>query len=373
LIEGIVAENLMDHVDALVAFGTRRWDQPGARQAQEFITSFFSDLGLDEVYAHDFDGASDNVIGILRGTIRPERIHVVGAHYDSIVAGQTPGGPAPGADDNASGTAALLEIARAIAGAGERPAETILFAAFTNEEPGIVGSRAFVADLVEDEADIADMINLDVIGYLAPGTRLDISVTSDAFTPAIQTLVERIAAIAALYLPERAFEVGNPPPCTKCSDHSAFVEEGYPAVALFEDMEYFCPYMHTTMDIVGIGLNSPELVEADARVTAAAVATFAGLFGVSEGPSFRRGDVIPDGSLSITDVISLLEYLLVGGSPPDCMEAADSNDDADVDISDPIRILLALFGGQAPLPPPSCGPDPTEDSLGCSAPADCGG
>jgi hypothetical protein len=372
LIEGIVAERLLDQVDALVAFGTRRWDQPGARQAQELITSFFSDLGLDEVYAHDFDEASDNVIGILRGTVRPERIHVIGAHYDSIVAGQSPGGPAPGADDNASGTAALLEVARAIAGAGERPAETILFAAFTKEEPGIVGSRAFVADLVADQAEIADMINLDVIGYLAPGTRLDISVTSDTFTPAIQTLVERIAQVAALYLPERPFEVGNPPPCTKCSDHSAFVERGYPAVAFFEDMQYFCPYMHTTNDVVGIGLNSPELVETDARVAAAAIAVFAGLFGLAESPSFRRGDVIPDRSLNLTDVISLLEYMLLGGDAPGCLEAADANDDGELDISDPIRILLALFGGQAPLPPPSCGPDPTEDTLGCGAPAACG-
>ena len=371
MIEGIVAERLLDQVDALVAFGTRRWDQPGGRLAQDSIIDFFSSLGLDEVYTHDFDAGADNVIGVLRGAIRPERIHVVGAHYDSEVAGDNPAAPAPGADDNASGAAALLEIARAIAGTGVRPAETILFAAFTAEEEGLVGSRAFVADLIKEQAEVADMINLDVIGYLAPGTRLDISVTSDTFTPAVQALVARMAEVAALYLPERPFEVGNPPPCRKCSDHSAFVESGYPAATIFEDLQYFCPFMHSANDVVGIALNSPELVETDARLTAAAVAILAGLFDLADGPSFARGDVIPDGSLNITDVIALLEYLLLGGASPGCLEAADSNDDGELDISDPVRILLALFAGQAPLPPPSCGTDPTEDALGCGVPATC--
>jgi hypothetical protein len=151
------------------------------------------------------------------------------------------------------------------------------------------------------------------------------------------------------------------------------VDVGIPAVAIFEDNEYFCPYMHTTQDVVGVGLNSPELLETDARVAAAALLTLAGPLVPREGPSFRRGDVAGDGVLNITDVVVLLEYLVLGGVEPACLESADSNDDGTPDIADAIRIVLALFGGQSPLPSPSpgCGPDPTPDSLGCGASPTC--
>jgi len=145
-IAGITADALLARVDDLVAFGTRRWDKPGGVAAQEYVRSALAALPLDERLPPELRRGSDNVIGVLRGSRSPERIHVLGGHL-RLAQQKGPDAPAPGADDNASGTAAVLEAARAISSLGVRPAETILFIAFSGEEPGLKGSADFVAGM----------------------------------------------------------------------------------------------------------------------------------------------------------------------------------------------------------------------------------
>jgi hypothetical protein len=83
--------------------------------------------------------------------------------------------------------------------------------------------------------------------------------------------------------------------------------------------------------------------------------------------SFRRGDSNGDRNVDISDAISALAFLFLGGIPPVCPDAADANDDGTVDISDSIGILNHLFLGGLPprVPFPDCGADPTIDGLGC--------
>ena len=96
---------------------------------------------------------------------------------------------------------------------------------------------------------------------------------------------------------------------------------------------------------------------------------------------FVRGDVTAEGTIDVSDVIVLLEYLFLAGTAPDCMDAADTNDSGDLDISDPVFLLIWLFGAcsqpPCPTPPPptpaaaiysvaDCGPDPTVDTLECA-------
>jgi hypothetical protein len=117
---------------------------------------------------------ADNVIAILPGsdsTRRGESI-VIGAHYDHLGLGHygTRDGNAagtihPGADDNASGSAVLLDLARRLSQLPVRPARSIVFAAFSAEELGLYGSRHFV-DRTESIASIKAMINLDMVGRL---------------------------------------------------------------------------------------------------------------------------------------------------------------------------------------------------------------
>lgn len=91
------------------------------------------------------------------------------------------------------------------------------------------------------------------------------------------------------------------------------------------------------------------------------------------GPQFRRGDVNADGSLDISDAISVLSALFSGG-PTICADASDANDDGTNDIADAILLLSTLFvPGTPPIaePSPGCGEDPTSDTLDCAGDAGC--
>jgi len=91
-------------------------------------------------------------------------------------------------------------------------------------------------------------------------------------------------------------------------------------------------------------------------------------FNVCQG-TFIRGDCNTMDSIDIADGIFLLGYLFSGFDPSTCADACDANDDDDIDIGDPIFILASLFtgGDMPPAPFPDCGPDPTEDLLGCNS------
>jgi hypothetical protein len=99
----------------------------------------------------------------LKGTENPELIYVVGSHYDSVQAG-------PGADDDTSGTSALLEAARALRNT-PMPA-TIIFVSFTGEEAGLLGSREFVRRALESKMKIVGVLNNDMVGW-SNDNRLD--------------------------------------------------------------------------------------------------------------------------------------------------------------------------------------------------------
>lgn len=122
--------------------------------------------------------STDNVVGAIRGrdpALREEWI-VVGAHYDHVGKGFG-GGLDPrrygeihnGADDNASGTAALLEIAEHFALSKERPRRSLLFLAFSGEEKGLLGAAHFVAHPLVPVERMAAMVNLDMVGRYRPG------------------------------------------------------------------------------------------------------------------------------------------------------------------------------------------------------------
>lgn len=117
---------------------------------------------------------AENVVGILPGAdpnLRDQRV-VIGAHYDHLGFGhfgaldrQAEGKVHPGADDNASGTAVLLELARRMAKLPVKPDRTIVFAAFSGEELGLYGSRHYI-ESSNSTAAIKTMINLDMVGRL---------------------------------------------------------------------------------------------------------------------------------------------------------------------------------------------------------------
>ena len=153
---------------ALFDFDSKHITQPGNAKASAYLHDTYASFGYTPEYQwfeprNALGGRTANVIATLRGTVHPEVIYVVSSHYDSVATG-------PGADDDTSGTAALLEAARIMAGRPQ-PA-TIVFASFTGEEAGLLGSREFVRRTSEAQWHVAGALNNDMIGW-ANDHRLD--------------------------------------------------------------------------------------------------------------------------------------------------------------------------------------------------------
>jgi Zn-dependent M28 family amino/carboxypeptidase len=158
-----------------------------------------------------------NVVGYLRGTERPDRYLVVTAHYDHL--GVRDGQVFNGADDNASGTAALLALAEYFV--DNPPRHSIIFAALDAEEIGLQGARAFVETPPVDRAALALNVNMDMVSHSARG---ELYAAGTHHTPALRPIVERVAARAPVKL-----LIGHDSPSlpatddwTTQSDHGAF-------------------------------------------------------------------------------------------------------------------------------------------------------
>lgn len=157
-----------EHEKALFDFDSKHISRPGNKMAADYLLAAYKSFGLEaEQQCFENRGAlggkTCNVIATLKGTEHPELIYTVSSHFDSVQAG-------PGADDDTSGTAALLEAARMLA---KHPqAATIIFASFTGEESGLLGSREFVRVAQEKKLKIVGALNNDMIGW-ANDNRLD--------------------------------------------------------------------------------------------------------------------------------------------------------------------------------------------------------
>lgn len=175
-------------------------------------------------------GTAVNVVGVLPGTdprLGREAI-VVGAHYDHLghggegsLAPDQIGAVHPGADDNASGTAAMLGLARAFAETGGAP-RTLVFAAFAGEEMGLLGSSHYVRQPAHPMEATILMMNLDMVGRLREGKLYVAGVDSGSGLRALVT-----AAPAGGLAPQLRGDPYAP------SDHTAFYTAGRPVLYLF--------------------------------------------------------------------------------------------------------------------------------------------
>ena len=193
--------------------------------------TFFQSLDLASVLnPHAPGGTGRNVIATLEGAdpeLKREWV-VVGAHYDHLGEGGAsslaPGERAihNGADDNASGVAAVLWVAERLA-AGPRPARSVAFVAFTGEESGLLGSAHFMKHPTSGADAIVGMVNLDMVGRLNGGTLLVYGVgTALEWT----ALVEPAAARAGVVIATKGDGYGP-------SDHTSFYLKDVPVLHFF--------------------------------------------------------------------------------------------------------------------------------------------
>jgi Zn-dependent M28 family amino/carboxypeptidase len=230
--------------------------------AADFITGSLESFGFTVIpQAYEVDGHQvRNIIAEREGLEEPDHVLILGAHYDTRV-------ETPGADDNASGVAVLLELARLHAQTPFR--KTVRFIAFTLEEAPYfrtrhMGSRVYVRSLKDRGEQVEAMISLEMLGYYSqeegsqsypffwlrwwhPSEGNFITVVSNFSSTDLRDDV-RDALKASMDLPVETFTGPWWIPGVDLSDHGSFWNEDYPAVMLTDTAFYRNPHYHERTD-----------------------------------------------------------------------------------------------------------------------------
>ena len=231
-------------------------------------------LGLEveqqPFYANTWFGsgqAAPNVIGIQRGTLYPDTYVVCGSHFDSFSYQAMSGGTAPGADDNATGVASVLESARIMT---QYEFEySIIYCAYGCEEMGLYGSEAYASRCQQEGMDIIGYFNNDMNGYLY-GDQIHIDCIYPNSVEPIGTYYMNVGEVYYPELPIRHvnFNEGD-------SDHTSFNNHGYMGIYPFEDYEHYSPYIHTPNDVIGTSVTSFEMGQQYCQMNIACLAEIA--------------------------------------------------------------------------------------------------
>jgi hypothetical protein len=257
--------------------------------ARQTILERFEGFGLVadlEPFWYEF-GLDHNVVGILPGAIRPGEIYILGAHYDAVAV-------SPGANDNASGVAGVLETARVLSQHAFEA--TIIFIAFDREEQGLIGSAAYVARHAHE--DICGMINLDCIAY-QPAEFGDFDYAKVNLRYVTRTgLVDDLAAAMESYAGLWC-EIGY----GGHSDHVSFGERGFTA-AWLRNSAAGNPYLHTAQD----SIDTPGYIDYEyaTQITSGVVGYLATRARFS--PVWRSPDLDGSGKVDIEDLRLLADH-----------------------------------------------------------------
>lgn len=275
LIREMLNQVNMDSLEATVQhlqdYGHRLWNSDNAFAASDWIAGRMQALGLEveqqPFYANTWLGsgeAAPNVIGIQRGTLYPDTYVVCGSHFDSFSWNAMSGGQAPGADDNATGVASVLESARIMT---QYEFEySIIYCAYGCEEMGLYGSEAYASRCQEQGMDIIGYFNNDMNGYLY-GDQIHIDCIYPNSVEPIGTYYMNVGSVYYPELPIRHvnFNEGD-------SDHTSFNNHGYMGIYPFEDYQNYSPYIHTVNDLIGNSVNSFEMSQQYCQMNIACLA-----------------------------------------------------------------------------------------------------
>jgi hypothetical protein len=260
LMNQVDADRLFFHVDTLVGFQTRHVNSPtnsatmGIGAAYNYVKGQFDAIqagsrGNFNVFTHQFGlnyanvpTQQYNVVGVVSGTEINSGYVLVVAHYDSISLDRENGTAfAPGANDDASGMAVLMETARIMSARPHR--RSVMFVAFSAEEVGRKGSIEFVKFLQSRNTPVSAVINLDIVGSDTGSNGAVLSQDIRAFSVApneglsrqLARAIEIIAFTSPLNM--NILVQDQPDREGRYGDHLSFSEAGYPAIRLIEPLE----------------------------------------------------------------------------------------------------------------------------------------
>lgn len=292
MLEQVDAANLQNYVEDLTSFINRRCDGSHIYNVKDWLVEKYNDFSFNDIQLFDFQVISywdtipkpfttaPNVLAVQTGKTKPDEYIICGAHYDSWVNAEEPYDVdtlrSPGADDNASGMAGILETARILR--NYEFERTIIFAGWNAEEMGLCGSNEYAKQCQSDSMDIVAYFNLDMTGYVNPGDDIHIHLLYKECDSLLGNFVKQISNT---YLPEinicQAWLLHGD------TDYSSFNRHGYQSISPSEDVHHLSPYIHSVNDVVGLSVNSWEQAEIFTKLNLASVAHAAGLIVESVG------------------------------------------------------------------------------------------
>lgn len=216
-----------------------RVDSRGNDLAADYIIQTLNKTGLS-IDDNSYSINGRNIIATQAGTDKPNLYYIICAHYDAV--------PNYGADDNASGVAAVLETARILS--QYEFSHSIIYALWDQEEIGLIGSRDWANNARDGNVNIKGVINLDMIAYnTTQDNKFEIHTLNVANSVELANYVYNFCSIYNLSLSPRIYNPGS-----GSSDHKAFLENNYGALMLIEPLYQgsFNPYYHTNNDRISL-------------------------------------------------------------------------------------------------------------------------
>ena len=295
---------------------TRRTGTVGQQLARDWLKTQFEALGYVttlQAFSSSY-GTAHNVVAEIAGRTRPSDVYLIAAHYDSTSTSAATN--APGAEDNASGTAGTLEMARILA--QYPPQATVRFVTFAGEEQGMVGSQAYVNSLSATErARIKGAFIMDMIGYKSAAYPTNVLLETSSTVPGTVSLVTTLSQNAQTYTTLNVATSHD----HWGSDHVPFLNANMAAILLIEQEydSYAC--YHRTCDtpdkvtpaqaaevlkmlIAALDATAGTCllgdINCDGAVTAADITMVAERW---NGAYDRRMDLDHDGHIDIVDVM----------------------------------------------------------------------
>ncbi len=268
VIDLVSLDSLLEYDTRLMNFRTRYVWSDSIDAARDWMVAKFQSWGYTDVSWQAFtwnSGTHYNVVVVKPGYAEPDKVIVVGGHYDTYNSQQSSLVFAPGADDNGSGTAATMEMARILADIPLR--KTVIFIPFTAEEVGLIGSAYAASQFVANGTDIEVMFNYDMIGYDPSDTR-QLAISGASFNNNYRDfMVETVTRLTDL--------VPVPENSPGGSDHQSFINQGFPVINCIEGTFNYQGW-HTNTDLTSY-MNFPYMT----KVVQAGIASLAAIANAS--------------------------------------------------------------------------------------------
>lgn len=263
-------DSVLSHVQRLQDFVSRYSTFDSCFAAANWIAEKFTDYGCDSVFLQNHTvGHAPNVVGVKRGQIYPDSIYVIACGHFDAISDQAPW-IAPGADDNASGTAMAVEAARVMQ---DYDFEfSVRFIAFSGEEWGLYGSEYYAQGARLHSDSILAVFNADMIAYV-DAVPESVEVIAKLTNPACGPLADFFIAAADSYTTLQTHKVLTM--YMPYSDHAPFWDAGYRALLNIEDFPVTNPHYHSTHDTIGAGYNDNAFCTEVIKAHAASLALMA--------------------------------------------------------------------------------------------------